>query len=50
MWTPFFYKFVFASHVGQTCQHLTTKIDEHLGKDKKSHIYQHLISSTECLD
>ena len=29
-------------------QHLTTKIDEDFGKDKKSHIYQHLMSSTDC--
>ena len=39
------YKFVCAnrnvSYVGQTPQHLTTRIDEHFGKDKKSHIYQH---------
>ena len=43
------YKFVCsscnASYAGQTCQHLTTRIDERFGKDKKSHIYQHLMSS-----
>ena len=37
------YKFIFAScnasYVGQTYRHLTTRIDEHFGKDKKSHIY-----------
>ena len=48
------YKFVCASctasYVSQTCQHLATRIDEHFGKDKKSHIYQHLMSSTDCLD
>ena len=48
------YKFVCAncnaSYVGQTHQHLTTRIDEHFGKDKKSHIYQHLMSSADCLD
>ena len=37
------YKFVYAScnasYVGQTHRHLTTRIDEHFGKDKKSHIY-----------
>ena len=36
------YKFVCAScnasYVGQTHKHLTTRIDEHFGKDKKSHI------------
>ena len=37
------YKFVCAScnasYVGQTYRHLTTRIDEHFGKDKKSYIY-----------
>ena len=48
------YKFVCAScnaiYVGQTHRHLTSSIDEHFGKDKKSHIYQHLISSADCLN
>ena len=39
-----------ASYVGQTHQHLITRIDEHFGKDKKSHIYQHLMSSADCLN
>ena len=34
-----------ASYVGQTHRHLTIRIDEHFGKDKKSHIYQHLMST-----
>ena len=38
-----------ASYVGQTHRHPTTRIDEHFGKDKNSHIYQHLISSADCL-
>ena len=37
-------------YVGQTHQHLTKRIDEHFGKDKKSHIYQHLMSSADCLN
>ena len=48
------YNFVCAScnanYVAQTCRHLATTIDEHFGKDKKSHIYQHLMSSKYCLD
>ena len=47
------YKFVCAScnagYVSHTCQHLATRIDEHFGKDKKSHIYQDLMSSKDCL-
>ena len=37
------YKFVCAScnssYVGQTCRHSATRIDEHFGKDRKSHRY-----------
>ena len=48
------YKFVCtscnASYVCQTCQHLTTRIDENFGKNKKSHIYQNLMSSKDYLD
>ena len=44
--SKFVYKFVCSScnssYVGQTCQHLATRIDEHFGKDTKSLIYQHL--------
>ena len=38
------------SYVGQTHRHLTTRIDEHFGKDKKSDIYQQLMSSADCLN
>ena len=31
-----------ASYVGQTCRHLATRIDEHVGKSKKSHKYHTL--------
>ena len=27
------------SYVVHTCRHLTTRIDDHFSKDKKSHIY-----------
>ena len=39
-----------ASYVGQTCPHLATRIDEYFGKDKKSHIYQHLMLYKDYLD
>ena len=39
-----------ACYVGQTCRHMATRIDEHFGKDKKSHIYQHLMSFKDFLD
>ena len=48
------YKFVSAScnagYVGQMHQHLATRIDEHFVKDKKSHKYQHLMSSADSLN
>ena len=39
-----------ASCIGQTCQYLTTRINKHFDKNKKSHIYQHLMSFQYCLD
>ena len=52
--SKFVYKFICAScnasYVGLTHRHLITSIDEHFGKDKKSHIYQHLMSSADCLN
>ena len=39
-----------ASYAGQTCRYLATRIDEYFGKDNKSHIYQHLMPSKDCLD
>ena len=39
-----------ASYVDQKHRYLTTRIDEHFGKDKKSQIYQHLMSSSDCLN
>ena len=39
-----------ASYVAQTNRHLATRIDEHFGKDEKSHIYKHLMSSTDYLN
>ena len=48
------YKFVCAScnasYVGQRHRHLTARIDEHFGKDQKSHTYQHLILSADSLN
>ena len=44
------YKFACAScnaiYAGHSCRHVTTRTDEHFGKDKKSHIYKHFTSST----
>ena len=48
------YKFVCASckasYVSQMHQHLTTRINGHFDKDNKSHIYQHLMSSADCVN
>ena len=48
------YKFVCiscnASHIGETHRHFTTRIEEQFDKDKKSHIYKHLMSSVDCFN
>ena len=56
--TPYFlksflvYKFIFAKckscYIGETCRHLKTRIDEHIKKDKKFNVFQHLHSREEC--
>ena len=37
-----------ACYVGETKRHLNTRIEEHLGKDKKSHIYSHVQENPQC--
>ena len=37
-----------ACYIGETKRHLTTRIEEHLGKDKKSHIFKHLQENPQC--
>ena len=39
-----------ASYVGETSRHLATRINEHLGKDKNSHIFKHLNANQACKD
>ena len=56
--TPYFlksflvYKFICARckscYIGETCRHFITRIDEHIKKDKKSHVFQHLHNKEEC--
>ena len=46
------YKFVCAGckacYVGETTQHFSTRIREHLVSDKASHIFKHLQNSERC--
>ena len=48
------YKFACAScsfrYIGETCRHCKTRIEEHIKKDKKSHIFKHLHFTTICFD
>ena len=48
------YKFTYASYssnyIGETCCHFKSKIEEHMKKDNKSHIFKHLHSTTTCFD
>ena len=36
-----------AWYVGETKRHLNTRVDEYLGKDKKSHIHSHLQENSQ---
>ena len=48
------YKFTCANcssrYIGETCRHFKTRIEEHIKKDNKSHIFKHLHSTTTCFD
>ena len=48
------YKFTCAScsssYIGETCRHFKTRIEEHIKKDNKSHIFKHLHASETCFD
>ena len=48
------YKFTYAScsssYIGETCRHFKTRIEEHIKKDNKSHIFKHLRSTATNFD
>ena len=48
------YKFICAScsssYIGETCRHFKTRIEEHIKKNNKSHIFKHLHSNATCFD
>ena len=37
-------------HIGETCRHFKTRIEEHSKNDDKSHIFKHLHSAATCFD
>ena len=37
-------------YIGETCRHFKTKIEEHIRKDKTSHIFKRLHYSATCFD
>ena len=39
-----------SSYIGKTCRQFKTRIEEHIKKDNKSHIFKHLHSSETCFD
>ena len=39
-----------SSYIGETCHHFKIRIEEHIKKDNKSHIFKHLHSSKTCFD
>ena len=48
------YKFACAisssSYIGETCRHFRTRIEEHIKKDSKSHIFRHLHFTATSFD
>ena len=48
------YKFICAScssrYIGKGCRHFKTRIEEHIKKDYKSHIFKHIHSTATCFD
>ena len=48
------YKFTCAScntrYIGETVRHFSKRINEHLFKDRSSHVFKHLASSANCKD
>ena len=48
------YKFTCAScsssYIGKTCRHFKSRIEEHIKRDNKSHIFKHLQSTATCFD
>ena len=46
------YKFTCAScsssYIGKTCRHSKTRIEKHIKKDNKTHIFKHLNSTATC--
>ena len=41
---------VFPAYIGETCCHFKTRIEEHIKKDNKYHIFKHLHSTATCFD
>ena len=39
-----------ACYIGETTRHIITRIEEHLKRDKKSHIYKHIHNNASCLN
>ena len=39
-----------SSYIGETCHHFKIRIEEHIKKDNKSHIFKYLYSTATCFD
>ena len=39
-----------SSYIGETTRHISTRIDEHIKRDKNSHILKHLNNNPNCID
>ena len=43
-------KFSLQNSIGQTRRHFKSRIEEHIKKDNKSHIFKYLHATATCLD
>ena len=39
-----------SSYIGETCRHFKTRIEEHIKKDNKPHIFKHIHCTATCFD
>ena len=39
-----------SSYIGETTRHLSTRVDEHIKRDKNSHIFKHLNGNESCVN
>ena len=39
-----------ATYIGETTKHFSTRVTEHLERDKESHVYKHIRADPDCMN